>query len=110
MKQIILDETENKILNCLKVGKSNAVRRETIAQLTNIHDRKVRSCIASMRRKGVAIISSSSCAGYWLAENDDEKKEYLKMMESYGKHCFGVGTTMRQELKNAGQMSIEELL
>lgn len=82
MKQIILDETENKILNCLKVGKSNAVRRETIVQLTNTHDRKVRSCIASMRRKGVAIISSSSCAGYWLAENDDEKKEYLKMMES----------------------------
>ena len=52
MKQIVLDELENRILNCLKVGKSNAVRRETIAQLTNTHDRKVRSCIASMRRKG----------------------------------------------------------
>ena len=57
------------ILNCIPAGRSNAISRAQLKELTGYSDRHIRRCIAEMVTAGeVAIIGTSSGSGYYLAE------------------------------------------
>ena len=57
------------ILNCIPAGRSNAISRAQLKELTGFTDRHIRRCIAEMVTAGeAAIIGTSSGSGYYLAE------------------------------------------
>lgn len=109
MKALKLTNSEQKILNLLKEGKENAIRRETLIEKTGMADRTVRENIRSMRLKGIEIMSLSSCAGYWLPVSYEDKREYFDQMNSRGRSCMSVIKTVRKDLKRGkNQISIFE--
>lgn len=70
-----LSVREENLLNGLKNGR---LKREELGRYTGLDDRKNRSVISSMRKKGIPIMSSSQQAGYWLAKNKNECKKFAK--------------------------------
>lgn len=63
------------------VGKENRCTRAELSLLMGESDRMVRRHIktANMRlaKKGMAILSTSHCAGYWLSDSTDEMDAYI---------------------------------
>lgn len=85
-----LTALESVILDRLaRATKWDPVSRRELVFLTGTRDRTVRECIASMRRKGVRVASSSSRYGYWLCRSEGEYKvlrnEYLSRIDTLSK-------------------------
>lgn len=66
------------VMDCLKVGRANAVTRAELVNRTGKPDRANRKEIERLRREGVPIISASDGKGYWLAESVEEVERFLR--------------------------------
>jgi biotin operon repressor len=64
------DLANNPVLPYIRVGRSNAVSRESLCSLVSLSDRKVRKCIEQARREGEIIVSLDK--GYYISDDLDE--------------------------------------
>lgn len=65
------------------VGKGNAVSRKTLAALTGLSDRSMRSEIEKERRSGILICSHMETGGgYYLPADEMEIREYYNAQTS----------------------------
>ena len=66
--------------------------RSYLSHVTNLSDREVRICISNLRKKGYWICSLPDAPGYWLAQNEQDKKDFIAYYTSPAKDIFA---TMR---------------
>lgn len=74
---------KERVLNCLHTGKENAVSRYEIEKITGIDERTVREIIKRIvTEDGIPILSSSSAKGYWISEDLEEMRAYVRESDS----------------------------
>ncbi len=90
-----------KIFDLLPEGQENAVSRKDLATITGLNDRELRREIASERREGALIISSSDTKhnGYFRPANADELRRFVVSMTNRGKRTFAAVAEARKVLK-----------
>lgn len=69
-----------RIADFLNHGQANAIPMSHIEALTNLESRAIRRMIFLERLEGTPILSDNS-TGYYLAENDLEKKQFVESMK-----------------------------
>ena len=75
------------ICQALKFGEHNAIKSAELEQLTGLTSRDVKREIASLRRSGVVICSSSK--GYFYADSKSELGKFIHQ-ETARKESIGV--------------------
>lgn len=90
-----------KICNLLPEGRENAISRRDLATVTGMNDRELRRAIASERREGALILSSTDAEhnGYFRPANADEPRRFVASMTRRGKATFAAITEARKALK-----------
>ncbi len=87
------------IYDLLPVGAENAISRRELSALTGIEDRQLRRQIASERRAGALILSSSETnGGYYRAASREELQRYVRSMQSRSKEILTVIRTAEEAL------------
>lgn len=69
-------EFKDLVLCQLKIGKANAISRNSIATNLDVSDRKVRQAIEDLRNDGHFITNAGDGKGYYIAEDIDDIKLY----------------------------------
>lgn len=59
------------VIDCIPIGKKNAISRERLAACTGLRDRAVRDTIHNLRLSGNKIISSSNAKGYYIGTDEE---------------------------------------
>lgn len=81
------------IIDLIPYGKSNAVSREKLAELTGMTDRAIRKAIQALREDGEIILSSSHGKGYWRSSDTSEMAQYIRENDS---RCRKMNRTNRK--------------
>ena len=68
----------NDLMRVVPVGKNNAIHQQELARLLGCAPVTVKNMIRAARKAGVPILSNIN--GYWIAENDKDKKEFAAVM------------------------------
>lgn len=89
----------------LGIGAENAKTRWQLMQDTGMCDRAVRHNISNARKRGVPIVSSSRCAGYFIAATDAEKQIAVVEYSSRARQCFRTASKLSQH--TIGQQTLE---
>ncbi len=90
-----------RIFELLPEGQENAVSRKDLIAITGMNDRELRKMIASERRDGALILSStdSEHSGYYRPASADELRRFVASMTRRGKATFAAVTEARKALK-----------
>lgn len=84
-----LTENELNILRDIELGsRNNRVTREKLSWRWLLTDRDVRQCISNLRKKGHWVCSLPDASGYWLAENEQDKKDFISYYTSPAADIF----------------------
>ncbi len=75
------------IIDYIPRGKENAISREKLSQITGLSDRKMRQEIANARRD-TCIINNQDNKGYYIPDNKEEVRRYIKQEEHRAKSIF----------------------
>lgn len=91
-----------RIFELLPEGQENAVSRKDLATITGLNDRELRRAIASERREGALILSStdSEHSGYFRPASADELRRFVASMTRRGKATFAAVAQARKALKH----------
>lgn len=76
-----------RIVDYIPKGKENAISREKLSQITGLSDRKMRQEIANARRD-TCIINNQDNKGYYIPDNKEEVRRYIKQEEHRAKSIF----------------------
>lgn len=68
----------NKLESVIPIGKENAIHQEELAKRLSVKPAVAKLMVRQARQQGLEICSGTQ--GYWLAENDIERKEFVNMM------------------------------
>ncbi len=90
-----------RIFELLPEGQENAISRKDLATITGLNDRELRREIASERREGALILSStdSEHSGYFRPASADELRRFVTSMTRRGKATFAAVAQARKALK-----------
>lgn len=104
-----LTPLEGRIFDYLKHGsRMFPVGRQELVAYTGINDRKVRELIASIRRKGGRVCTSSQHYGYWLAK---DAYDYRELRREYVARIKSLSQTLKSmDGVLVGQLEWEEEL
>ncbi|HCY07132.1 MAG TPA: hypothetical protein DHS57_07790 [Erysipelotrichaceae bacterium] len=97
------------ILNRLKKGRENAVKKDELMAITNLKERAVINEIAYLRAVGVPILSNTQEGGYYLPGTKEEAEDYIRSMDSRAKKIFTSSKATKQWLKDNGYYEQQEL-
>lgn len=73
------------IADYLQRGRNNAIPLHWLEKQTGTPSRTIRRMIAKERLAGVPILSDANCRGYWLADSESEKVQFVRQMRSRAK-------------------------
>jgi len=91
------------------VGKGNAIHQAELCDRLNTTPSTAKAMIRSARRQGVEILSG--IPGYWIAENDQEKKDFVRLMRKQALSRLVSAGPIRKTLNNInGQMTLNEIM
>lgn len=97
-----------RILSLIPKGKVNAISRSDLVALTGISDRTIREIIKKLIKDGNIILSSSKSKGYWISNNDDEIKDFLKESDNRRRtEYFNTDPIRRLYYKRKGIRTVE---
>lgn len=65
--------------NIIPKGKNNAIHLEVLANRLGVNQGTAKNLVRSARRNGAFILSGIN--GYWYAENEQEKREFVLLMK-----------------------------
>lgn len=65
------------ILDFIPKDKSKAITRAELQHKTGFSDRQIRREIKKLLMSGIPIISTSSSAGYWLSDDENEWERFI---------------------------------
>lgn len=90
-----------KIYDLLPEGQKNALSRQALMSITGLTDRELRKAIATERREGALILSStdSEHSGYFRPASADELRRFVASMTRRGKATFAAVAQARKALK-----------
>ena len=94
------------ILDCLKVGKANAITRSELSVKTGMKDRDMRKEIHDLRIQGELIISSSHGKGYYLAESDNDIGIVIRESISRVRNEVALINAFKKKLTTPGQIKL----
>lgn len=83
------------ILDYIPIGSENAVSRRDLARLLGVPDRSVRNAIMQLRMEGCPICSTSSRAGYYMADSREDLEAFCREHESRGSMMILTAERMR---------------
>jgi DNA-binding transcriptional regulator LsrR (DeoR family) len=92
----------NDITDFIPEGKSNAITRNQLCNLTGLSDRKVRELIEQARSEGEIIINAQDGAGYFRTEDLNEIEKQYKRNDRRAKSILVQQKHLRKRLKTAG--------
>jgi biotin operon repressor len=93
----------------IPVGKNNAIHQKELAERLRITPADVKQLVRTARQQGLQILSGVQ--GYWFAENESEKKEFVNSMHKHAFSLFKTVTPIKNTIRdNDGQISISEML
>jgi len=68
------------VAHALKYGKKNAIKREDLAAMLGVTDRKMRKMLERAKRDGLAICNDQDNDGYYIADTPEEyDREYQRI-------------------------------
>ena len=98
-----------KLLNLLPKGEDNAIHQPALAALMGFSCSKLKVEIKKARRLGNVIVSSKK--GYFIPENNQDIKRFVRSMSKQATSRFGSVTKMRNAVNIAdGQTSMADFL
>lgn len=68
----------NILESVIPIGKENAIHQEELANRLGVRPDVAKLMVRQARQQGVEVCSGTQ--GYWLAENDIERKAFVSMM------------------------------
>ena len=91
------------IVNCIPIGRDNAISRQELCIKTGLSDRKVRNMI-KMARRNIVILNIQDGSGYFLPGVDDTAlvRKYLKQEERRAKSIFWALKSARKYIEEIG--------
>lgn len=88
-------------------GRDNALHQKEIADIHDIEPQDVKELAKKGREYGLPVLSDS--CGYWISNDDEEIRSFVKSHEKYGRTCFKTVKALKQSLKVVkGQKTIED--
>lgn len=101
----------NRIEDLLPVGRKNAITTEELLKRSGYKTARALQQQIAIERKEGALIMSGNRRGYWKPANREEIQEYIRNMESRGKHIFEAVRSAREALEELpGQVQINDVL
>jgi len=96
------------IAECLKIGKENATSSEGLCISLGFRTKRELVKKISQERQQGAVICSSVEGGYYLPKDKQEIQEFIRTLESRGRHTLAALKSARKELRKMdGQQEIE---
>ena len=83
------------ISELLPAGERNAVPLRHLVQLTGMNSRDLRRQIETERRRGLPICANNR-TGYFIAENDEERRRFVQSMRSRAKEIETTAAAIEQ--------------
>ena len=97
MKNIDMKE---RLLTLIPKDKNNAVTSRELTSLTGIKFRYLKSLITELRMEYPICSKETEGGGYWMAESDDDIKEFIKMI---GRRRDGYNKTIEVMQNHIGE-------
>lgn len=91
------------LIATLDYGRSNAIRRHTLAALLDVSDREMRKTIEEARNCGYVILSLPNGGGYYLSNNMDEIHDFYLREKARAYSILCRLRPMRKILKEGGR-------
>ena len=98
-----MPENQIRVLNALKFGKENAIRRRELVALTGLDDRTVRRAIQDLRRTYI-ILNDQDGQGYYRTYDLDKLQRAWRQERSRALAILAGMKPMRTLLKGAGRI------
>lgn len=97
------------IENIIPIGKQNAVHLSELMEKSNMKEHSVKQAIRELRSNGVEILSGKE--GYWIAGNDAERIQFIKMMRQQAFSRLTSIKAISGKLKEfKGQLELNEFM
>lgn len=104
-----MDNNINNLMVVIPIGKQNAIHQIDLAEKIGIKPALVKKYVQVARRNGLNVCSGQK--GYWLAESDDDLKEFETMLRKQALSRLKTTKPIRDSLKEyKGQMSLADTL
>lgn len=104
-------EQTKELLNHLKFGKSNAIKRSQLAKELGVNDREARRRISYARLEGVCIGNEQDGNGYYLPIKSEELARQYKQTIHRARVLLAQLRGIRAEMgKDPSQMTLEDVL
>lgn len=103
------DILESLMLNIPK-GKHNAIHQKELSEKLGVKPAKVKRMVQEARQRGLLDILSGK-EGYWIADNDQERKAFETMLRKQAITRLKTTKPIRDNLKSyKGQISLSDTL
>lgn len=88
-----------RIEDLIPIGQKNAIHLEELAAAANTDERTARKLVHNAREQGAQILSGND--GYWIAENDFEKRKFVSMMQKHAISHFRSVKAIRDSINDS---------
>lgn len=92
------DSTHSKIYNLLPHGAGHAVSKAILMEITGMGDRELRMQIQRARLAGSPILADCSSGGYYLPDNAEEVRDFVRSMRHRGTETLAVADTVEKSV------------
>lgn len=101
MKIKNLEHLQDGILRMLPTNKADAVQLQDICSRLGMCKRDIKEIIKGLRSEYPICAKDTEGGGYWLADNDSDIKEFMRLIEARKLSYDNTIANMRQHLKEA---------
>ena len=99
----------NDLKNVIHIGKQNAIHQKELANRLGVTPATAKYMVRKARQNGLQILSGVN--GYWIAENDIEKREFIALMRKQAFSRLKSTKSINSTLNDSnGQMSLSDAL
>lgn len=96
------------LLCVLPIGKENAIHQAELGQKLGISPTAAKTRVRMARREGLQILSGTE--GYWLPKDDNEKRDFVKLMRKQALSRLVSSKPIKKALNEVkGQMSLTDI-
>ena len=80
MKQVTKEQLKERVLKLIPDTRSNAITSRELMRFTGLKFRMLKEIIAELRLLHPICSKETEGGGYWMAEDDGDIKEFVKMI------------------------------
>ena len=99
----------NELKHIIPTGKENAIHQSELADRLGVTPATAKEMVREARKDGLCILSGVN--GYWIAENDSEKRAFISLMHKQAVSRFESAKLIKSTLSDAnGQISLSDAI